>query len=67
MVARDGRAAGEWVKDLADGFNKSQTEYQVNAIYKGNYTEVMTGAIAAFRAKQQLLTSSRSSRSERRR
>jgi sn-glycerol 3-phosphate transport system substrate-binding protein len=43
----------EWVADLADGFNKSQTEYKVNAVYKGNYTEVMTGAIAAFRAKQQ--------------
>ena len=50
--AMDG-ALEEWVKDLADGFNKSQSEYHVNAIYKGNYTEVMTGAIAAFRAKQQ--------------
>jgi sn-glycerol 3-phosphate transport system substrate-binding protein len=42
-----------WVKDLAEGFNKTQTQYKVNAVYKGNYTEVMTGAIAAFRAKQQ--------------
>ena len=50
--AMDG-ALGGWVKDLAEGFNKSQKEYQVNAVYKGNYTEVMTGAIAAFRAKQQ--------------
>ncbi len=50
--AMDG-ALEEWVKDLADGFNKSQPEYHVNAVYKGNYTEVMTGAIAAFRAKQQ--------------
>ncbi|MBI3454600.1 MAG: sn-glycerol-3-phosphate ABC transporter substrate-binding protein UgpB [Candidatus Rokubacteria bacterium] len=50
--AMDG-ALGEWVSDLAEGFNKSQTEYRVNAVYKGNYTEVMTGAIAAFRAKQQ--------------
>ncbi len=50
--AMDG-ALGEWVDDLAAGFNKSQTEYKVNAVYKGNYTEVMTGAIAAFRAKQQ--------------
>src|SRR4029453_3408262 len=49
--AMDG-ALEEWVKDLADGFNKSQAEYKVNAVYKGNYTEVMTGAIAAFRAKQ---------------
>ncbi|HEV8676255.1 MAG TPA: sn-glycerol-3-phosphate ABC transporter substrate-binding protein UgpB [Methylomirabilota bacterium] len=50
--AMDG-ALGEWVDELATGFNKSQTEYRVNAVYKGNYTEVMTGAIAAFRAKQQ--------------
>ena len=50
--AMDGALEG-WVKDLAEGFNKSQQEYHVNAIYKGNYTEVMTGAIAAFRAKQQ--------------
>src|SRR5262249_2268986 len=49
--AMDG-ALEEWVKDLADGFNKSQSEYHVNAIYKGNDTEVMTGAIAACRAKQ---------------
>jgi sn-glycerol 3-phosphate transport system substrate-binding protein len=49
--AMDG-ALEEWVKDIADGFNKSQTEYKVNAIYKGNYTETMTGAIAAFRARQ---------------
>ncbi len=54
MVARDGRRPSSgWVKDLADGFNKSQQEYHVNAVYKGNYTETMTGAIAAFRAKQQ--------------
>lgn len=44
---------GEWVNDIAAGFNKSQTEYKLNAIYKGNYTDTMTGAIAAFRAKQQ--------------
>jgi sn-glycerol 3-phosphate transport system substrate-binding protein len=50
--AMDG-ALGEWVADLAAGFNKAQTEYKVNAVYKGNYTEVMTGAIAAFRARQQ--------------
>lgn len=50
--AMDG-ALEEWIKDLAEGFNKTQQEYHVNAVYKGNYTEVMTGAIAAFRAKQQ--------------
>jgi sn-glycerol 3-phosphate transport system substrate-binding protein len=42
----------EWVKSLADDFNKSQSEYKVNAINKGTYTETLTGAMAAFRAKQ---------------
>ncbi|HSE94326.1 MAG TPA: sn-glycerol-3-phosphate ABC transporter substrate-binding protein UgpB [Methylomirabilota bacterium] len=46
-------ALGEWVNDLAAGFNKSQTEFKVVAVYKGTYPETMTGAIAAFRAKQQ--------------
>lgn len=43
---------GETVNALADGFNKSQTEYKVNPVYKGSYTETLTAAIAAFRAKQ---------------
>jgi len=43
---------GETVNQLAEGFNKSQTEYKVNPVYKGSYTETLTAAIAAFRAKQ---------------
>jgi sn-glycerol 3-phosphate transport system substrate-binding protein len=43
---------GEAVNALADGFNKSQTQYKVVAVYKGSYTETLTAAIAAFRAKQ---------------
>jgi sn-glycerol 3-phosphate transport system substrate-binding protein len=43
---------GETVNELADGFNKSQSEYKVVATYKGTYTETLTAAIAAFRAKQ---------------
>ena len=43
---------GDTVTALADGFNKSQTEYKVNPVYKGSYTETLTAAIAAFRAKQ---------------
>jgi sn-glycerol 3-phosphate transport system substrate-binding protein len=43
---------GETVNQLADGFNKSQTEYKVTPVYKGSYTETLTAAIAAFRAKQ---------------
>ena len=40
------------VEKLATDFNSSQTQFRVVPVYKGTYTEVMTGAIAAFRAKQ---------------
>jgi sn-glycerol 3-phosphate transport system substrate-binding protein len=43
---------GEVVNALAEGFNKAQTEYKVVPVYKGSYTETLTAAIAAFRAKQ---------------
>src|SRR6478672_8303319 len=43
---------GDTTNALADQFNKSQKEYKVNAVYKGSYTETLTAAIAAFRAKQ---------------
>jgi sn-glycerol 3-phosphate transport system substrate-binding protein len=46
-------ALGQWVNDLADGFNRSQSEFKVVPVFKGTYTEAMTGAIAAFRAHQQ--------------
>jgi len=45
-----GGALGEWVNDLAKGFNASQNEYKVVPVYKGTYDESMTAAIAAFRA-----------------
>jgi sn-glycerol 3-phosphate transport system substrate-binding protein len=45
-----GGALGEWVNDLAKGFNESQKDYKVVPVYKGTYTESMTAAIAAFRA-----------------
>lgn len=44
---------GELVNEMAEGFNASQSDYKVVPVYKGNYTETMTAAIAAFRAKQQ--------------
>jgi sn-glycerol 3-phosphate transport system substrate-binding protein len=43
---------GDRLGEVADGFNKSQSEYVIKAINKGTYPETMTGAIAAFRAKQ---------------
>jgi len=48
-----GGALGEKVEEIAAGFNASQSEYEVTPVYKGNYTETMTAAIAAFRAQQQ--------------
>ena len=43
-------ALGDRVTGLADQFNKSQSEYKVNAVYKGSYDEAMAAAIAAYRA-----------------
>jgi sn-glycerol 3-phosphate transport system substrate-binding protein len=48
-----GGANGEKVNEIAKGFNDSQDAYVVKPVFKGNYTETMTSAIAAFRAKQQ--------------
>ena len=45
-----GGALGKTVNDIAAGFNRSQTDYVVKAVYKGNYTETMTAGIAAFRS-----------------
>jgi len=47
-----GGQLGEVVNNLADEFNKSQSEYKVTAVYKGSYTETLTAATAAFRAGQ---------------
>ena len=48
-----GGALGEWVGDLAKGFNDSQKEYKVVATFKGSYPETLTAGIAAFRAGNQ--------------
>ena len=48
-----GGELGERLNEVADGFNQSQSDFRINPVYKGNYTETMTGAIAAFRARQQ--------------
>ncbi len=47
-----GGQLGEALNALAESFNKSQRDYKIVAVYKGTYTETMTAAIAAFRAKQ---------------
>ncbi len=43
-------ALGDRVNELVEGFNKSQSEYAVKAIYKGTYGESMNAGIAAFRS-----------------
>lgn len=45
-----GGALGEKVEEIAAGYNQSQDTYVVVPTYKGDYTENMTAAIAAFRA-----------------
>ena len=47
-----GGANGERVDKIAGDFNASQSDYKIVPVYKGNYTETMTAAIASFRAKQ---------------
>ncbi|SET60783.1 sn-glycerol-3-phosphate ABC transporter substrate-binding protein UgpB [Oceanicella actignis] len=48
-----GGVNGERVNKIAADFNATQSEYEVKPVYKGNYTETMTAAIAAFRAGEQ--------------
>ena len=43
---------GEKLEKLAADFNASQGDYRIVPVFKGTYPETMTGAIAAFRAKQ---------------
>lgn len=41
---------GKKVDEIAADFNVSQDDYVVKPVFKGNYSETMTSAIAAFRA-----------------
>ena len=47
-----GGELGEKLNKIADDFNKSQSDYVVKPTFKGNYPEVLTAAIAGFRARQ---------------
>jgi len=44
---------GKQVEKLAADFNASQSQYRVIPSYKGSYTETVTAAIFAFRARSQ--------------
>ncbi len=46
-------ARGKVVDTMIEEFNKSQSEYVVVGINKGNYDETMNAGVAAFRAKKQ--------------
>ncbi|HHB83472.1 MAG TPA: sn-glycerol-3-phosphate ABC transporter substrate-binding protein UgpB [Devosia sp.] len=48
-----GGANGERIDRMAAEFNAMQSDYVIVPSYKGNYTETMTAAVAAFRANQQ--------------
>jgi len=48
-----GGELGDRLNELAEGFNESQSDYVVRPTYRGDYTETMTAAIAAFRAREQ--------------
>lgn len=48
-----GGQLGETVQALVNSYNQSQSTFEVKALYKGSYAECMTGAIAAYRAKNQ--------------
>ncbi|MFP5303057.1 sn-glycerol-3-phosphate ABC transporter substrate-binding protein UgpB [Cobetia sp. SIMBA_158] len=45
-----GGGLGKKVDEIAADFNASQDDYVVKPVFKGNYSETMTSAIAAFRA-----------------
>lgn len=44
-----GGALGQTLQASVDKFNASQSEFQVNAVYKGTYNDLLTAAIAAWR------------------
>ncbi len=48
-----GGRLGEIVDEFTTKYNASQNACVLTSTYKGNYTETMTSAIAAFRAKEQ--------------
>ncbi|STX29250.1 glycerol-3-phosphate-binding periplasmic protein precursor [Legionella beliardensis] len=43
---------GAEVQHLVNGFNKSQTNYFIKSVYKGEYTDTITSFAAAFKAKK---------------
>ena len=50
MVALDGGKLGDKVNEIAESSTRSQTEYKVVPVFKGQYDESMAAAIAAYRS-----------------
>lgn len=52
-------AGGSYVglKNIVEGFNQSQNQYEVIAIYKGDYDETLTALVAAYRSHRQPIMS----------
>jgi sn-glycerol 3-phosphate transport system substrate-binding protein len=48
-----GGELGQKLEEIVATYNASQSDYKVVPTYKGSYSETMTSAIAAFRAKEQ--------------
>ena len=48
-----GGELGKKLEEIVTNYNASQGDYAITPVYKGSYSETMTAAIAAFRAKQQ--------------
>ena len=43
-------ARNQVVRDLADGFNRSQSDYRVVPVFKGTYGDVLDAGLSAYRA-----------------
>jgi sn-glycerol 3-phosphate transport system substrate-binding protein len=43
-------ALGERVNDIANDFNKSQSDYKIVPVYKGSYDQTLAAGIAAYRS-----------------
>lgn len=48
-----GGALGERLNGIADDFNDSQDRFVVDPVYRGDYSETLTGGIAAYRSGEQ--------------
>ena len=47
-----GGRLGKILNSIVDEYNTSQNQYVIKAYYKGNYTESLNAAVAAYRAKR---------------